>query len=538
MRCMVNVRRCIPWTILTAVLSTIACILLYSKKLQWTESSLLLFQHQRSSGVKYVVNAGFTVKTTATQHGVGTVTTETSSSVIDTLRSDVVLVTKVTNILEPKTHETQQKRDCPLKIYQDVTNIKPRVSLDPNKFLLPWLLWGPNNQLVGFRESVFLAIKLNRTLVIPHFAPQYNDHGRQGLRVVSAFNRINVPALAGFISTISIQEFQEKCNRKLDVIFQNRPRWCFALREAEELTGVDIFGVKSPPGASGRVTFDRNQTGCDIPDIATYPSTVVHNTVHDSKKLDKIFNSSAKCAMFLYPFKSLSLPTMGEPLPIELHNATKVEQMTSSENIHSAKDDVILAAIEHVTTRPVYVEKIAENFIRDIMKVHDFVSVHWRFDKEMVDTMCSLNSKDVICNVTFTPNHLAHAILAIQSHIFSTQRLPVYIAAPPTLSQFIQQVREILENRTANNTMGTAHKLVWDLSDLKQYTNENYSPELCPDIRPTPNDFLSLAEMEICSRSTSFLFSRFSSWSAMVLHSRPKKSFPYDRSAFDLSVSP
>ena len=33
---------------------------------------------------------------------------------------------------------------------------------DPERFIIPLLSMGPNNQLEGFLESVFLAIKLNR----------------------------------------------------------------------------------------------------------------------------------------------------------------------------------------------------------------------------------------------------------------------------------------------------------------------------------------------------------------------------------------
>jgi len=40
--------------------------------------------------------------------------------------------------------------------------ITPRYQLDPKKFLIPTLFNGPNNQLIGFQQSVLLAIFLNR----------------------------------------------------------------------------------------------------------------------------------------------------------------------------------------------------------------------------------------------------------------------------------------------------------------------------------------------------------------------------------------
>ena len=85
-----------------------------------------------------------------------------------------------------------------------LSTVKPKYLTNPNAFLVPILIWGPNNQvgaiwlgavcltrcltpsysfqIRGFIETVFLAIKLNRTLLIPPFfrhqseLGSYNDH--------------------------------------------------------------------------------------------------------------------------------------------------------------------------------------------------------------------------------------------------------------------------------------------------------------------------------------------------------------------------
>lgn len=51
----------------------------------------------------------------------------------------------------------------------------PVIKLRPDYFVLAVLQNGPNNQLVGFREVIFLAIKLNRTVVIPQFIKHHTD---------------------------------------------------------------------------------------------------------------------------------------------------------------------------------------------------------------------------------------------------------------------------------------------------------------------------------------------------------------------------
>ena len=53
--------------------------------------------------------------------------------------------------------------------WNKINDLVPKIPLDPNKYLIPVLTYGPNNQLRGFRETIFLAIKLNRTIIPPPF---------------------------------------------------------------------------------------------------------------------------------------------------------------------------------------------------------------------------------------------------------------------------------------------------------------------------------------------------------------------------------
>ena len=60
----------------------------------------------------------------------------------------------------------------------------PIMPLDPNKFIMPVLPYGPNNQLRGFRETIILAIKLNRTVVMPPFYKHRSDPSPGEIRLV------------------------------------------------------------------------------------------------------------------------------------------------------------------------------------------------------------------------------------------------------------------------------------------------------------------------------------------------------------------
>ena len=57
---------------------------------------------------------------------------------------------------------------CPFDLAQkiDLGKITPIHQLNPDKFLLGIFPFGPSNQLHGFRDTILMAIFLNRTLVL------------------------------------------------------------------------------------------------------------------------------------------------------------------------------------------------------------------------------------------------------------------------------------------------------------------------------------------------------------------------------------
>lgn len=61
----------------------------------------------------------------------------------------------------------------PIKV---IKNRNTLINLRRSKYLLPILFGGPNNQLIGLRESVYIAIQLNRTLVLPLFKKHRTDN--------------------------------------------------------------------------------------------------------------------------------------------------------------------------------------------------------------------------------------------------------------------------------------------------------------------------------------------------------------------------
>lgn len=67
-------------------------------------------------------------------------------------------------------HETSRKAPIPSPVVKN-----PIFRMDANRYIVPILEGGANNQLFEFREAVYVAIKLNRTLVIPRFFKHFTD---------------------------------------------------------------------------------------------------------------------------------------------------------------------------------------------------------------------------------------------------------------------------------------------------------------------------------------------------------------------------
>ncbi|XP_078488167.1 uncharacterized protein LOC100176078 [Ciona intestinalis] len=384
---------------------------------------------------------------------------------------------------------------------------------------------------------MLVAIKLNRTLVIPQFYPQFNDPGRHGLQVVSPKNRINVEHLTEFMSTVTLEEFQQECNHTIDAIFQTRPIKCNELHKVERDNDIRIFNDQN------REDYIKSGSTLKCPpsSIPSYPKNVISKIVLDIGKLNSIYNSTARCPIFLHPYIAFSVDFHEGVISNQLFNSSHVDKLLSFDAVKTASDDVIFAAIERATTRPQYVANIAKNFINTSTNSLPFIAIHWRYDEEVIAAMCRLNPKDKICNKVFVPEQVARAIAQVQQKMNSKEntklRVPIYIAAPPTLANFIREVRGNLTelykhlNSTSNNTI---ENFVWTLDDLEKFIDERYPPELCPDIRPTPNELISLVEMEVCAMSDAFLWSHFSSWSRVIAHFRPTEVHPHDTCVYDL----
>ncbi|CBY19576.1 unnamed protein product, partial [Oikopleura dioica] len=89
---------------------------------------------------------------------------------------------------------------CPMINQRDQgLDVLPKYPLDPEKFITPIYIWGPSSQLQGLREAIGVAIRLNRTLLLPPFLTHSSDPLGNDQPVPTDI-RLDIPELRKLVS--------------------------------------------------------------------------------------------------------------------------------------------------------------------------------------------------------------------------------------------------------------------------------------------------------------------------------------------------
>ena len=78
--------------------------------------------------------------------------------------ASITNLTQSKRLVRKSAVSTKSKSNCEFwkYPYRVEFNGSSFLTLDPKRFLYPALIWGPNNQINGLQQAVYLAIKLNR----------------------------------------------------------------------------------------------------------------------------------------------------------------------------------------------------------------------------------------------------------------------------------------------------------------------------------------------------------------------------------------
>ena len=412
----------------------------------------------------------------------------------------------------------------------------PKYFLNPNKVLIPALYQGPNNQIFGFRESMIMAIKLNRTLIIPPFFPFVANDAVDFGHSVDGSKRINLEELRKFMSVQPLSFIDSPANQNengnkicgevesnLDFYFQTRVAQCtapfferlqtFQFHIKRKLLRFENIGdVKSAAGASEDCSLLKSEfTQPKSSQFMDKKQPVALN--FDSAQINQIFSAnshpSTNCAALILPYKSFPLGDF-----INLNKADKMASLNVGQDEINLVKDVVSA-----TPRPLFIQELAARFIDEVMRSgSDFVGIHWAYDKRdwfgyscnNIGTSQFMKTKcEEISTAHEQPHLLSTGIAKLMRFLEqkgAVKSRSVYIASRPIDEEYFNQVSDWLAHNTPVK--------IFTMTQVKEYFRKY------DDCGYTRNDsieeIISLIEQEIVYRSNIFVRSVVSSWSLNV----------------------
>jgi hypothetical protein len=369
----------------------------------------------------------------------------------------------------------------------------PYYNTDPNRFLIPLLSMGPNNQLEGFLESVFLAIKLNRTLCIPPFYKHKTDDLNEA---VSSKLRLDSSELAKLMTICETDEIKQKCPTVDTVWVGTAGITCGLALQKRYNVFTEKVGIAHWYSPSKCRPFDG---------IPLYPAeTPAKFQVRSTAKGDmaELFNDgqSGKCVIWMYPF----------------HTISNFRSAVMSHLLH--KNDpgdrqLAVDVVKHVR-RPEPIRSLVSRFLADKAGDRPIISVHWRYDQQdwllhcdrlpdgQADKSCR-NVAKMLENPSLAVDNFRIFLRGIRNSL--QKDLAVYIAAP--LDENIMSSKLIEAIDEINETPLSSKEL------LPYLIEAGYNQS---DI----HDVLSTTEQEICFQSHIFLYSQISTWSFNLVYQR------------------
>jgi len=405
---------------------------------------------------------------------------------------------KLTNVDRLNSKSLKQQWICPFDLKQTLDKTKtPKYQLDPNKFIINVSPFGPNNQFHGFRDTIMLAIYLNRTLILPKFFKHRSDPSYSTKNftknVQDAEEKVDINALSEFISIKQFEKLSQVCATGLDVVLEARRGGDMnQLKMYEELSGVKMLN------------------GSDF-----LTGKIVHLEADEQKKLIKMnqeavdvaygskLRDSDKCVLWWMPFMNLEWPYM---LGNQKHYPNEYRTVT----------DMLLA-----TRRAPSVLKISQSFSKQVMK-SSFAAIHWRYDLKDFGAefgVCN-RGKGVspVCKWLEKGGFNATDLGTKMLNWLNKQKVKlgtIYFATPPIEIPFIQNVSKIL--------VASGYQ-VYHQTHLREFIRNKF--DTCDENRfdLQLHDFVSQTEQQLCTDAGIFLASESSTWSGAITEDRRSRN--------------
>nr|XP_039259220.1 uncharacterized protein LOC120335707 isoform X1 [Styela clava] len=389
----------------------------------------------------------------------------------------------------------------------------PQIKLNSERFLLPLLYNGPTNQIWGLRQAAYVAILLNRTLVLPLFHKHILDESGPGT-IIDASHRFQVDSLSRLMSVVTVDKYHQHCGKNVDVVLQaTTPRdWTVeSLKQAEKELNLE-FLQRSSKGII-------NRSGPFFPNIKVKAPFTAH--ADNSRIIRMAYKSDEKCAIYQFPFREIKMNV--DHTPNQKENIGDVHLFSESTDDISSR--ALVNSLFQNMLPPKYIQEITETFLEHVFGGSPYLALHWRYDKEDFGKfMCNKeegtgnqNQAEMCKKVNrILPKSLGRAMTEYISYVNGKSKSDVrhiYIATPKT-----QSTLHFLHDLT--NELISKNLIVVTQVDLESFVEKSELITACSFLGENYNDFSALVEMEICTRSSVFLRSVYSSWSDNIVLNR------------------
>ena len=401
--------------------------------------------------------------------------------------------------------KNKKSNNCKPKLFAR----KPLIYTNPDKYLIALSHNGPTNQLMGLRDSIFLSIRLNRTLILPRFYKVVTD-SREGDKEVPADSRFDISTLSKLLSFHYNNEVKKLCGNAVELLTTGRE--CDFLKRRYSL----VEKTWKPLG----IPFPKNKDGT--------PRVLCSNKGNDFKHILNSNSDRYKCIAFAFYGLGISASTSGA------RNSRVILQKLESKkieiNVSNMSHDSVYSLGFVSTGLPSLVKELATRFAKQFFGSTEWLAVHWRYDPKDWMSHCKseepveLGAYKAICTKlkTVEPKDILSAgitFLQAQSSEIINNVKAIYLATPLAQKAVIQGVER--EYRRLKNRNKIDLKVLTSTA-LKTFVQQNKD---CIIDQSTLNDTLALVEMQICIKSTVFLYSERSSWSGNVMKERMGKPY-------------
>jgi hypothetical protein len=403
---------------------------------------------------------------------------------------------------------------CP-EINQRQVNggIKPKYELNPNLFITPVFIWGPSSQLQGLREAIGVAIRLNRTLLLPPFLTHQTDSSG-GDNPVPVDIRLDIPKLR---ELLSIGFTDDLVCTQSDVVFlargiYNKPTDPSVMMER-------VKRIENFEKATSMKVIKRNEETNDIDEKSPFLERSIPVTrspkvsgagvqlSYRSDLVQSLYNSTAACAAWLFPYNTYKYPVVW---------SAKDSPLTSGEQF-------FYQIVEH-TRKPTYIREMADKFQQKFL-TGPYIAFHYRYDAGEWSSVCARpqqGRKGEVCVVLEKTGSkglaLALTRFILQTNAFITgagnKKSTIYVASPPTEAKKIKEVLQLASAIMAGE--GWTLDIVTTI-DASAFLESEYPS--C-ELMNYKEEVLSLLEQELSYRGDYFIFSELSGWSANVRKER------------------